>query len=169
MSDWLNSAVSRPTREFYRSARNGLLFGLIGGSICLFICSLGIILFVILLYSLFGLIIVLQVAPSGLNSTSASSSGGTDLQPLLSTGLIFGFASCFVIGLLTGWRACIRHYILRWLLWRNDSIPWNYARFLDYAAERILLRKVGGGYIFVHRLLLDYFASIETPSLKKHP
>jgi len=33
--------------------------------------------------------------------------------------------------------------------------------FLDEAAERLLLRKVGGGYIFVHRLLLDYFASLE--------
>jgi hypothetical protein len=34
-------------------------------------------------------------------------------------------------------------------------------RFLDHAAERILLRKVGGGYIFVHRMLLEYFANLE--------
>jgi hypothetical protein len=53
---------------------------------------------------------------------------------------------------------------VRSLLWRNGSLPWNYPRFLDYAAERILLRKVGGGYIFVHRLLLEYFVSLETPS-----
>ncbi len=39
---------------------------------------------------------------------------------------------------------------------------WSYSRFLDYAAERILLRKVGGGYIFAHRLLLEYFASLDT-------
>jgi hypothetical protein len=31
--------------------------------------------------------------------------------------------------------------------------------FLDYAAERIFLRKVGGGYIFIHRLLQEYFAA----------
>jgi len=43
----------------------------------------------------------------------------------------------------------------------NGSAPLNYARFLDCAAERIFLRKVGGGYIFVHRLLLEYFASLE--------
>ena len=50
--------------------------------------------------------------------------------------------------------------------WRAGSIPWNYPRFLDYAAERILLRKVGGGYIFVHRLLLEYFTSLDsTPAL----
>jgi hypothetical protein len=29
-------------------------------------------------------------------------------------------------------------------------------------AYRLLLRKVGGGYIFVHRLLLEYFASLDT-------
>ena len=43
----------------------------------------------------------------------------------------------------------------------TDSVPWHYAQFLDYAAEHILLRKVGGGYIFVHRLLLEYFASLD--------
>jgi hypothetical protein len=32
--------------------------------------------------------------------------------------------------------------------------------FLDYTADRIFLRKVGGGYIFIHRMLLDYFASL---------
>jgi hypothetical protein len=47
------------------------------------------------------------------------------------------------------------------MLWRNGSAPLRYARFLDYAAGRIFLRKVGGGYIFVHRLLLEYFASLE--------
>jgi hypothetical protein len=26
--------------------------------------------------------------------------------------------------------------------------------------ERIFLRKVGGGYIFVHRLLMEHFASL---------
>jgi hypothetical protein len=68
-----------------------------------------------------------------------------------------------VVGLLLGGRACIQHLILRVLLWHAKSIPWNYPRFLDYAAERILLRKVGGGYIFVHRLLLDYFAELNDP------
>jgi hypothetical protein len=55
----------------------------------------------------------------------------------------------------------IQHFSLRFVLYRNNYIPWNYVRFLDYAADRILLRKVGAGYIFVHRLLLDYFAKLE--------
>ncbi len=42
-------------------------------------------------------------------------------------------------------------------------------RFIDYAAECILLRKVGGGYIFVHRLLLEYFASLDTTADQSAP
>jgi hypothetical protein len=65
------------------------------------------------------------------------------------------------IGLSFGGLAFIQHYFLRVIIYRSGYIPWNYARFLDYATERIFLRKVGGGYIFVHRLLMDYFASLE--------
>jgi eukaryotic-like serine/threonine-protein kinase len=54
----------------------------------------------------------------------------------------------------------IQHYILRFLLWQKGYTPRNYARFLDYAAERIFLRKVGGGYIFIHRLLQEHFAGL---------
>ncbi|MBV9258983.1 MAG: TIR domain-containing protein [Ktedonobacteraceae bacterium] len=64
-----------------------------------------------------------------------------------------------------GGLACIQHFVLRFLLWRSGQLPWNLPRFLDYAAERILLRKVGGGYIFIHRLLLDYFASLDEDEL----
>jgi len=42
-------------------------------------------------------------------------------------------------------------------------------RLIDYAAECILLRKVGGGYIFVHRLLLEYFASFDTTADQSAP
>lgn len=74
----------------------------------------------------------------------------------LSVGLIGGWAG----GLGYGWRACLQHAALRLLLWRNGSTPppWEYVRFLDYAAERVLLRKVGGGYIFIHRMLMEWFA-----------
>ena len=55
-----------------------------------------------------------------------------------------------------------RHWMLRQTLTNHDYLPYNLARFLDYAASLILLRKVGGGYIFVHRYLLEYFADLET-------
>ena len=55
----------------------------------------------------------------------------------------------------------IQHFILRLILWRNKFIPWNYARFLDYATKLIFLKKVGGGYIFIHRMLMEHFAQME--------
>jgi len=61
------------------------------------------------------------------------------------------------------------HYTLRFVFDRNDILPWKLVPFLDYATERILLRKVGGGYVFVHRMLMEYFASLEPgPGRKRH-
>jgi hypothetical protein len=44
----------------------------------------------------------------------------------------------------------------------HGFVPWRYADFLDYAAERILLCKVGGGYMCIHRLLQDHFSARNT-------
>jgi hypothetical protein len=65
--------------------------------------------------------------------------------------------------MLYGGLTCIQHIVLRYILYYSNTIPWNYPAFLDYCADRILLRRVGGGYIFIHRLLQDYFASLDTP------
>ncbi|HEU4325037.1 MAG TPA: hypothetical protein VFS21_17990, partial [Roseiflexaceae bacterium] len=54
----------------------------------------------------------------------------------------------------------IEHPLVRLLLAHADLAPLRYAAFLDHAAERVLLRRVGGGWVFVHRLLLDYFAGL---------
>ena len=75
-------------------------------------------------------------------------------------GLIYAAIPALAVGLSCGGAAYVQHFVLRFLLWCTRSTPFNYPRFLDYAAERILLRKVGGGYIFVHRLLLEYLASL---------
>lgn len=64
------------------------------------------------------------------------------------------------VGLSKGGKACIQHFILRLVLHLQGYIPWNLARFLDFAAERTFLQKVGGGYIFIHRLLLEHFAAL---------
>ena len=42
----------------------------------------------------------------------------------------------------------------------RGSTPLNFIKFLDHCAKLIILKKVGGGYIFIHRMLLDYFADI---------
>jgi len=44
---------------------------------------------------------------------------------------------------------------------RDYRVTGDYAQFLDYASDRIFLQKVGGGYVFIHRLILEHFAQIE--------
>jgi DNA polymerase III delta prime subunit len=78
-------------------------------------------------------------------------------------GLVWGLVFGLGFGIDYGGRAVFQHYTLRWLLYRNGSLPFrDLVPFLDYCAERIFLRKVGGGYIFVHRLLMEHFASLYT-------
>lgn len=74
----------------------------------------------------------------------------------LTIGLAFG-----------GGYAVIQHFTLRSMLYKKGVAPWNYARFLDYATELIFLQKVGGGYIFIHRMLLEYFAQVETETISE--
>lgn len=73
--------------------------------------------------------------------------------------IIYGITFAYQIATIRGLIACVEHYILRWHFWRRGMMPLHYVHFLNYATERILLRKVGSGYIFAHRLLLEYFAS----------
>jgi hypothetical protein len=63
-----------------------------------------------------------------------------------------GFALAF--GLL----AYFQHAHLRRMLHNRGHIADDYPAFLNQTAERNLLRKVGGGYTFVHALLLQYFS-----------
>jgi eukaryotic-like serine/threonine-protein kinase len=79
------------------------------------------------------------------------------LSGALGFGVVFGLAG----GLAYGGYACLSHLALRLVLWRADMLPLDTIRFLDYATERMFLRWVGGGYIFVHRLLQEYLAGLE--------
>ena len=54
----------------------------------------------------------------------------------------------------------IKHYILRLILALKAYTPLNYTRFLDYATKLIFLRKVGGGYIFIHRMFMEHLAAM---------
>ena len=82
-----------------------------------------------------------------------------------------------VYGLLIGLLAIVwygglnaaKHYVLRLLLAWYNHIPWRYSRFLDYATSRIFLRKGGGGYMFLHRALLEYFATLPPEAAAEMP
>lgn len=76
---------------------------------------------------------------------------------VLTAGVIGG-----LIGVRYGGIACVQHFALRQMLHRTGRIPWNYAKFLDFAAERLLMKKVGGGYVFFHRMLLEHFARMNS-------
>ncbi|GAB4446267.1 MAG: hypothetical protein OHK0015_49350 [Chloroflexi bacterium OHK40] len=52
-----------------------------------------------------------------------------------------------------------KHLALRWVLALGDKLPWRVERFLDECEERVLMRRIGGGYAFIHRLILEHFAN----------
>ncbi len=86
----------------------------------------------------------------------------------LATSLFWGGAFGALAGVITGWIAAalygvgsvLNHIWLRFWLVRLGRMPWAYSNFLDEAANRVLLHKVGGGYIFIHRLLQEHFAQM---------
>lgn len=59
-----------------------------------------------------------------------------------------------------GGLAWCQHWALRFVLWRNGDLPFHLIPWLSEMTERGLLRRVGGGYIFIHRSLLEYFADL---------
>jgi hypothetical protein len=75
-------------------------------------------------------------------------------------GLIFGLI-IGLIGLVFGGFAHIKYLVLCLILYFTGHIPWNYAKFLDWASDKLFLQKVGGGYIFIHRSLMEHFAEME--------
>ncbi len=90
----------------------------------------------------------------------------------LLSGILFGLISNPLGGLITALLVLLFnggfhfllyylcHIILRLLLWLMGYMPLRHDKFFNYATSRILLRKVGPYYIFIHRLFLDYLASL---------
>lgn len=81
-------------------------------------------------------------------------------MPLLGILIITALGVGIIAALMGGGKACIQHFVLRLILYRNGYIPWNYARFLDYCTECLFLQRVGGRYRFIHRLLQEHFAAM---------
>jgi hypothetical protein len=47
---------------------------------------------------------------------------------------------------------------MRAFLVRARVAPWRYDAFLEAMVQRLLLRRSGNAYLFVHRLLRDHLA-----------
>jgi hypothetical protein len=78
----------------------------------------------------------------------------------VSHGLAMGLNIGLAVGLLQGGLSVIKHFALRLILWWKEYTPLNFVKFLDQCARLTFLKKVGGGYIFVQRMLLEYFAEL---------
>ena len=136
--------TSVPNQGIWLSLRNATLSVLVGGLITALIWGLVVAVMMGLNVWLWGWGLVSEVILA------------FSLFLAVSLGLLGGL----VYGLVNGGDAVIKHYVLRLILSLNGHIPWNIAHFLDYATERIFLQKVGGSYIFIHRLLLEHFAAM---------
>jgi DNA replication protein DnaC len=82
-----------------------------------------------------------------------------ELPAIVFTGVIFSFGM--------GFGDVTRHLSLRFLLWRVEKVaPRRFDHFLYHARDLRLMRQVGGGFIFIHRYIQEYFAAEWE---KKHP
>jgi hypothetical protein len=81
--------------------------------------------------------------------------------------LISGLLIFIIAGSLIGGSNVSKHFLLRALLWIEGSIPWRYVSFLNHSAGLTFMRKVGGGYIYGHRMIQLYFASLTFPERKR--
>ncbi|MCP4362279.1 MAG: hypothetical protein GY796_30095 [Chloroflexi bacterium] len=65
--------------------------------------------------------------------------------------------------LYLGGISVFQHYVLRFILARQGMLPFfrdkRMITFLDEMVDHILLRRVGGGWIFIHRALLEHFSA----------
>jgi hypothetical protein len=88
------------------------------------------------------------------------------------TGPVPGWVFGAPIGVLTGVALfggiqLIKHYSMRLVLTHFDILPRHLIHFLDYAVSLIFLRRVGGSYIFIHRLLMEHFAQMDEETINK--
>lgn len=65
-----------------------------------------------------------------------------------------------VAALCFGALSCLRHLSLRLVIWWADQFPFRMVTFLNQVSHLALVRRVGTGYIFMHRLLAEYCARL---------
>jgi hypothetical protein len=72
--------------------------------------------------------------------------------------IVFGVCLALMAAIWYGGADVLQHYVLRAMLAAARLLPLRLVRFLDHCVTLIFLQRVGGGYVFVHRLLLEHFA-----------
>jgi hypothetical protein len=59
-----------------------------------------------------------------------------------------------------GGFSLLQHVIVRLILVTQRRIPWRLSHIASQAEDLAFLRRVGTGYIFIHRLMLEYFGAL---------
>jgi hypothetical protein len=82
-------------------------------------------------------------------------------------GLHFALIIGLISGLAFGLDAAVQHGMFRLLLWAHHVAPLRTVRWLNYMVQlRLLYRGTSGGYVFIHRIVQNYFcdAVVDLPS-----
>lgn len=72
--------------------------------------------------------------------------------------LWFGLAGAGLYGGGEAWKHGVLRLLFRW----QKQMPLRFVPFLNHTTQLTLLHRVGGGYIFIHPLLQEYFARLNT-------
>ena len=99
----------------------------------------------------------LAVGMGSIGTLAAWYYGNGDLQQHVMLAGAIGLLAALFGGQRSG-QVLIQHLILRIILWWNRCAPWNYSRFLDFVTRSMLLRRAGGGYLFMHRSFMEHLA-----------
>jgi hypothetical protein len=106
----------------------------------------------------YGLVAGLTMGIAAGLGTGLAISAGFGTAVGLFTGLAVAVVAALVAGMFCGGAASLYHHVIRSQLTRAGVAPRRYELFLDAMAERLLLRKSGSAYLFVHGLLREYLA-----------
>jgi phospholipase C len=140
-------APQRPNQGPITSLKNALFVVPIGGAFVGLVCGL-----------ILGVAVYLADPFNSIGDFDIDDA--IDLLEFSLSGVIVGALGGVFGGLFAGGLFGAKQRVLRFALWVTGSAPLKYSTFMDYAAERLLLHKVGGGYIFPHRSILMYFADL---------
>lgn len=157
--------ASTKLSDHHRSAPNeGMKRSFFHGNVCF---ALGLVIFACFTLIISVLSLLSTSGPTALTNQSS-------LQSSLSSGLInallLGPTGGLLLALSLGWLASWQHTVLRLILRITNVLPLKLSPFLNDATNSVLLRRIGGGYIFIHRTLLEYFASRgDMPSPNRRP
>ncbi|MDR3576865.1 MAG: NACHT domain-containing protein [Anaerolineaceae bacterium] len=83
------------------------------------------------------------------------------INSLLPLYLIFGVIYGGIAFFRFGGIAFFKHITLRLILLMKGDIPIIQSHLLNQACNMSIMKKAGGGYVFIHSLMLDHFAQMD--------